>query len=251
MSRSFVSVRFAVPAFIAALLVAPAAPASATGAARFVAPTRSDSGSCTRSAPCGSLQRAYRLAAPGQTVKLAGGTYSDTSLPQDATKRTADDVVIEPAAGATPTFAAPLHIGARNVELRGLQLQDTLQIDATAQNLTLRGLNIRNFQIFSNGAQAPRNISFIGGSAGPSVDDNNRIGSNGTSTTASPTNILIDGMRIHDFTLSPGSDAHVECLQVWAADGLRSATAAFAIARCSTSSCRSCRAAQPPHRRTS
>jgi hypothetical protein len=27
-------------------------------------------------------------------------------------------------------------------------------------------------------------------------------------------------MRIHDFTLSPGSDAHMECLQVWAADGL-------------------------------
>ena len=138
----------------------------------------------------------------------------------DPAKRAAEDVVIAAAAGATPTFSAPLHIGAHSVKLRGLQLQDTLHIDATAQNLTLRGLNIKNFEIFSSGAQAPRNISFIGGSAGPAVDDNNRIASSGTSTTASPTNILIDGMRIHDYTLSPGSDAHVECLQVWAADGL-------------------------------
>jgi hypothetical protein len=221
-NRSFAGVRVAVLslATVAALLVGPAVPASASAGERYVAPSGSDSASCTRSAPCGSLERAYRLAVPGQTVRLAGGTYSDTSLRLDPAKRAAQDVVIAPAAGATPRFSAPLHIGAHNVELRGLQLQDTLHIDPTAQNLNLRGLNIKNFEIFSSGGQAPRNISFIGGSAGPSVDDNNRIASNGTSTTASPTNILIDGMRIHDFTLSPGSDAHVECLQVWAADGL-------------------------------
>jgi hypothetical protein len=216
------SVRFRVPFFVlaAAVLVVLAAPGSAMAGKRFVAPSGSDSATCTSSTPCRSLDRAYRLAAPGQTVELAGGTYADTSLPVDATKSATKDVVFVPAAGAAPRFSGPLHIGARHVELRGLQVQGTVTIDETAQNVTLRGSTMKNFQVFSSGSQAPRNISFIGGSAGPSVDDNNRIASNGTSTTASPTNILIDGMRIHDFTLSPGSSAHVECLQVWAVDGL-------------------------------
>ncbi len=86
--------------------------------------------------------------------------------------------------------------------------------------MTFRNETLKNFQILSSGSQAPTDISFIGGSAGPSVDDNNRIASDGTSTTASPTNVLIDGMRFHDYTLSAGSSAHVECLQVWAANGL-------------------------------
>ena len=218
MKRSIVGVRFVAPVLVVAALLAAAG--SAQAATRFVAPAGSDSATCARSAPCGSLSRAYRAATPGDTVKLADGTYDDTSLPLDTTKDGAKDVVFVPAAGAAPRFSAALHIGARHVELRGMQLQDTLHIDATAQNVTVRGSAIKNFQVFSSGTQAPRNISFIGGSAGPSVDDNNRIASNGTSTTASPTNILIDGMRIHDFTLSPGSDAHVECLQVWAVDGL-------------------------------
>jgi hypothetical protein len=222
MNRSRVNVRFAAPflVIVAALLLGLAAPGSALAGIRYVAPSGSDSATCSRSAPCGSLKRAYRLATPGQTIELAGGTYADTSLPLDSTKRAAKDVVFAAAAGARPRFSAALHIGARHVELRGLELLDTVWIDETAQNVTLRGNTIKNFQVFSSGAQAPHNISFIGGSAGPSVDDNNRIASNGTSTTASPTNILIDSMRIHDFTLSPGSAAHVECLQVWAVNGL-------------------------------
>jgi hypothetical protein len=221
MSRSRANVRFAAPFFvIVSVLLGLAAPSSAVAGIRYVAPSGSESATCTRSAPCGSLNRAYRLASPGQTIEIAGGTYADTSLPLDSTKTAAKDVVFAAAAGARPRFSAALHIGARHVELRGMQLSETVWIDETAQNVTLRGNTMKNFQVFSSGTQAPRNISFIGGSAGPSVDDNNRIASNGTSTTASPTNILIDGMRIHDFTLSAGSAAHVECLQVWAVDGL-------------------------------
>ena len=175
MKRSIVGVRFAAPVLVVAALLAAAAPAQA--ATRFVAPAGSESASCTRSAPCGSLSRAYRAAAPGDTVQLADGTYDDTSLPLDTTKEAAQDVVFKPAAGATPRFSDALRVRARNVELRGMQLQDTLHIDASAQNVTVRESAIKNFQVFSSGTQAPRNISFIGGSAGPSVDDNNRIAS--------------------------------------------------------------------------
>src|SRR5688500_5768868 len=54
-----------------------AAGAKATGVHLFLSPKGSDSGKCTRAAPCRSLQRAYRVARPGQIVELAGGAYGD------------------------------------------------------------------------------------------------------------------------------------------------------------------------------
>jgi hypothetical protein len=186
----------------------------------YLSPSGSDSASCAQAAPCRSLNRAYREADAGQTVEVAAGTYADTSLAIDSAKTATQDVVFVPAAGASPSFSSTLHIEARHVELRGMRFQRTLWVDETAQDVTLRSNTYRNFQVFSSGTQAPRDISFIGGSAGPAADDNNRIASNGPSTTASPTNILIDRVEFHDYMASPGSDAHVECLQVWAADGL-------------------------------
>ncbi len=184
----------------------------------FVSPSGSDSASCSQVAPCRSLARAYGVAASGATVQLANGTYSDTTLPVDSSKGSSN-VVFTAAPGATPTFSSTLHVQARHVELSGLKFA-TLWVDATAQNDVLRNDTYKNFEVISSGAQAPTNISFIGGSAGPAADENNIIGSNGTSTTASPTNILIKGVHIHDYTLTPGSGAHVDCLQVWAANGL-------------------------------
>jgi hypothetical protein len=184
----------------------------------FVSPSGSDSAGCSQGAPCRSLARAYSVAQSGDTVQLADGSYSDTTLPLDGSKGTSD-VVFVAAPGATPTFTSTLHVQARHVELSGLKFA-TLWVDASAQNDTLRNNTYKNFEVISSGTQAPTNISFIGGSAGPAADENNIIGSNGTSTTASPTNILIRGMHIHDYTLTPGSGAHVDCLQVWAANGL-------------------------------
>ena len=48
-----------------------------------------------------------------------------------------------------------------------MRFQGTLWIDETAQDVTLRSNTYKNFQVFSSGTQAPRDISFIGGSAGP------------------------------------------------------------------------------------
>jgi hypothetical protein len=185
-----------------------------------MSPSGVDTAACTQAAPCKTLARTYRLATAGMTVELAAGSYADSSLPLDASKTSLSDVLFAPAAGASVTFSGTLHIYARHAELRGMRFTNSVWVDSTAQDVTLRGDTLKNFQILSSGAEAPRDISFIGGSMGPSADENNRIASNGTSTTASPTNILIDGVNIHDYTLSPGSSAHVECLQVWAADGL-------------------------------
>src|SRR5919109_4094429 len=80
------------------------APASALAADLFVAPSGSDAGSCTASAPCRSFDRAYRVAAPGQTVEVAGGSYGGQSLGADASKTSTADVTFASASGATVTL---------------------------------------------------------------------------------------------------------------------------------------------------
>ncbi|HSS42858.1 MAG TPA: right-handed parallel beta-helix repeat-containing protein [Solirubrobacterales bacterium] len=189
-------------------------------AALYLSPSGSDSNACTSAKPCKTLNRAYRLAAPGQTVELAAGTYADTSLPVDSSKTSAADVLFRPAAGATVTFSQQLHVSAQHLELRGMRFSAKLWIEASAADVTMRNDTLKNFDLYSSGTQSSHDISFIGGSVGPSADENSRIASNGPSTTASPERILIEGVNFHDFTVSPGSEAHVECLQVWAVDGL-------------------------------
>ncbi|HXR61901.1 MAG TPA: choice-of-anchor Q domain-containing protein, partial [Solirubrobacterales bacterium] len=162
----------------------------------------------------------YKLAQPGDAIEMAAGTYGDTALSFDSAKTSDQDVLFRPAAGATVTISPQFHVHARHLELRGLRFTSKLWIESSAADVTLRDNTLKNFDLYSSGTQSSREISFIGGSVGPSADENSRIASNGTSTSASPEDILIDGVDFHDFTLSPGSDAHVECLQVWAVDGL-------------------------------
>jgi hypothetical protein len=138
----------------------------------------------------------------------------------DAANTSLVDVVFAPATGAVVTLANAVHLSARHLELRRMRFAAALTVDAGAQDLTLRDNTLKRFDIISSGARAPRDISLIGGSVGPAVNLSSRIASDGTSTTASPTNIVIDRVSFHDFTASAGSGAHVECLQVWAADGL-------------------------------
>ncbi len=198
----------------------PVSETPSTTADLYLSPSGSDAASCSAANPCHSLNRAYKLAQPGQTVEVAAGSYSDTSLSLDSSKTSNTDVLIRPAAGAAVTFTSQLHISARHLELRGMRFSSKLWIEASAVDVTLRNDTLKNFDLYSDGKQSSENISFIGGSIGPSANENSRIASNGTSTTASPKNILIEGVDFHDFTVTPGSEAHVECLQVWAVDGL-------------------------------
>jgi chitodextrinase len=194
--------------------------ACSTGTANvFVSPSGSDSNACTQSAPCRSFQRAYQDAQPGDVVQVAGGTYSDTDLNLDSSKTSSTDVIFQPAAGATVRLSNRLTIRARHLEIRNMTMEYTLW--ATAADVTMRNIRVPGtWTIFSDGSQAPTDISIIGGDVGPSADSNDIIGANGPAATVSPRNILIDGVSFHDFTLSPGSSAHVECLQVWAVNGL-------------------------------
>src|SRR5438093_13535104 len=61
--------------------------ASRARLALFVSPSGSDRKACTEAAPCRSFERAYRLARPGQTVKLAAGTYGGEEQQLDGPRK--------------------------------------------------------------------------------------------------------------------------------------------------------------------
>jgi hypothetical protein len=188
----------------------------------FLAPSGSDSASCAQGAPCKTLAHAYSVAKGGETVKLAAGTYTDSSLPLTSGKTAASPVLFEPNAGAAVKFSKMLTVQAHGVELKGFTFERELYFGENAEGDVARNNALHNFEIVANGTKAPKNISIIGGTAGPVADssdnENNLIATNGPETTAVPSKITIEGVLIHEYT-KVGS-AHVDCLQIWAGNEL-------------------------------
>ena len=153
-------------------------------------------------------------------MQLAAGTYTDTSLPLTSGKTAADPVIFEPASGAGVKFSKELNVEAHGVELKGLKFERELYFGENAEGDTARGDALHNFEIISSGSKAPKNISIIGGTAGPVADssdnENNLIATNGPETTAVPTKITIEKVLIHEYTKV--GEAHVDCLQIWGAN---------------------------------
>jgi hypothetical protein len=191
-------------------------PGSAAGTL-YLSPSGSDSAACTQSAPCKTLAHAYSVAKAGEKVVLAAGTYTDTSLPLTSGKTAADPVVFEPANGAAVKFSKEVRAEAHGAELKGFKFEKPLYFGENAEGDTSRDNALHNFEIVSGGTKAPKDISIIGGTAGPVADagdnENNLIATNGPETTAVPTKITVEGVLIHEYTKV--GEAHVDCLQIW------------------------------------
>ena len=186
----------------------------------YLSPTGSDTAACTKTAPCRSLNRAYFTAKPGQVVELAAGTYPEQErIGVDSTKLSGTDVVFRPAAGAAVSLPE-LTVAGSHLELRGMQIAGWTTWDS-ADDVTFRDMKSGFFFIRSS-----KNISVIGGEVGPGNDFDSQV-SPGSGSAPVPTNILINGVFFHDWRLTPGSDAHVECLQIGEVDGLTIANSRF------------------------
>ena len=82
------------------MLVMPVSTAS--GALRRVSTLGSDTSTCTVLAPCKTLNRAYRVSAPGDVVEVEAGVYGAQTIQDDPTKNgVVAPVVIAPAIGGT------------------------------------------------------------------------------------------------------------------------------------------------------
>lgn len=203
--------------------------AAAHATTYYVATTGSDSNTCSSSAKCLTLSRAYSVAAGGDTIEVAGGTYSSQSLPKRSIGTSV--VTFVPAAGAKVTLGG-LTIRASYVELKDITLSSTgaltigdmSQADTTyTTNVTIRNMSGQSMFIVG------QNISMYGGSWGgfnacnASVEDIADVYPacpNGTCQMASKY-ITFDGVTFHDVG-DNGNQCngakHVDCLQFLAGE---------------------------------
>jgi hypothetical protein len=175
----------------------------------YLSPTGSDSGRCTKGAPCKSFARAYDLARPGQTVLLAAGSYDgQQEVERDADKTSARDVLFRPVKGARVVVEA-LDVYGSHVEFRGLRIERDFYVKCGADDVTLRSSKAGLFFI-----RSATNVRILGTEFGPS-DTISQIGHTAECQRA-PRGIVLDRVYMHDFT-NPDPDKHMECLTVQAA----------------------------------
>lgn len=189
---------------------APAAQGAAqpTPPTRFVSPTGDDTASCTRNAPCLSLDRAYDVARPGEVVEIADGTYGEQLI---TGTKAAPCVKLQPAKGAHVTLQY-LRVDADRLEVRDLAIATDLGVYSESDFATLRNMNL-GARLYIAG---PRDLKIIGGDVGPFVDGPSWVTAENGKV---PQRVLIQGVHFHDFTISaPGM--HSECMLVIAGDGL-------------------------------
>jgi hypothetical protein len=225
-----------------------------------VAPQGSDSGTCTEQAPCGSFDRAYQVASPGDVVEVAGGTYRDQRFGYDSSKTSQDDVVFRPAAGAqvvtgeldfggrpSPSPASHITVDGQGRWTSGPVFFFLHESNRPASDITLENLKLaRDSGVFIHGADhvTLRNVEI-----GPSccgTDGMNLDPDDVGDVHRDVTNLLLDHVTIHDIvrlcaqdkTAPPdcqdAPDAHTDCIQGWTGVNVTIRNSRFL--NCSTSS---------------
>lgn len=159
---------------------------------------------------------------------MAGGVYGAQRLVFDASKTSPDDVVFQPAPGATvvvrgftsgSSFSAG--DGAKHFTVKGIQIvgddgrQTHLVAFAGTNDMTLIDIDASNFYL--NGV---KNVLVKGGDWGPclnfrdnwSIDRCSNSKIDGNSAPYGNENVTIDGAYFHDYRILLGSGAHFECV---------------------------------------
>jgi hypothetical protein len=206
--------------FLLALVALAVVPILASGACAagkpsaadlFVATNGSDSGRCTRNAPCASMLRAYTVAKAGNVVEIASGTYGDQEI-SGSRNRTGDPVVFRPAAGATVALGGILFDNASRAELRDLRMSHWYM--RYSSNVVFANVTTRFFFIRSSD-----HISILGGSVGGIQDGTSPTIGNFAGKPPS-SEILVDGVLFHDVGRQENRAAHIECLFLQEAVGV-------------------------------
>jgi chitodextrinase len=159
---------------LAFALLAPSAHAKTLN----VSPTGSDSATCTATAPCKSFARAYAVAAAGDVVEVADGTYSR----QDVTGGT-----------KAVTFR-----GGRDVVVR--------QIWNRSSNVVYDGINVDAGGVKTSGAAfelGGSNVTVKNARVGNVVDEKGML--------ATGANLTVDNVTFHDAVYRT-QGVHMECL---------------------------------------
>jgi chitodextrinase len=192
--------------------------ACSTGAQVFVAPGGSDSNPCTASAPCLSWNHAYQVAAPGQVVQIAAGTYAGQTIAVDSSMSSAtQDITFVTAPGATVTLTGDLQILGSHVHIVGPIATDQhhkLLIDSIPSPQRTHNVTVENFSGEDFVIGPASYVTVKGGSFGPSVgcqdtgEYENKISASNNLPGVAPDHITIDGVTIHDQTTVNSVSCH-------------------------------------------
>jgi hypothetical protein len=140
-------------------------------------------------------------------VEVAAGVYGSQTVPVDASKTSATDVVIQPAAGATVTLGG-LDVRGSHAEVRGMK---TGFVDIEGSNIA--DITVRNgggSGVFIGGGTSQ--VRIIGGSYGAGSPNVAPVKIQGS---PAPSDITFDGVIFHDAVRTDPA-AHLEC--IYAAD---------------------------------
>jgi hypothetical protein len=193
----------------------------------FISPSGSDSNACTEAKPCQTMNRAYELAAAGETVRLLTGSYPEQRLEGDGAKPSGSHVVFAPASGASVKFTGAIDVLASHITIENMSVLDVtignVEADEEKPNptdITLLNLTGRNFEIAS-----ATHITVEGGSWGPATacaeaytgsyeGDNNAIRQ--PIEDQAPEDILINETVIHNVQSDNFNECHIEGLAIFA-----------------------------------
>ena len=214
-------------AIVVAIVVAMVVLGSGGSAATvFVSGAGSDRNPCTREEPCASFDRAYRGAAPGEIVEVAGGVYPEQDIVADGRARGSDRVVFRPAKGAKVRVsglrlgndsegAGPVGLTIERVTVaKPSGRQGTVVALGGTRDVVLEDIDAASFYL--NGVA---DFTISGGDWGPCRTTGNEQtdGCGNSKIDANPANrnITIEDAVFHDYRITPGSGAHFECLIVF------------------------------------
>ena len=190
----------------------------------YVTKTGSDSNSCTQISPCATFNRAFAVAAGGDTVQVAGGSYSAQNISGSAKSST---VTFQPVAGATVTLGG-LSVQTSFVEVDNMTSTggcDSEPADggnpSAATHNTFRGMSCQTWFIIG------QDILVKGGNVGPYDACTGNGPEDGVdiwqASGIGSTRITFDGVTIHDISDhgnecagTSRSGSHVDCMQILA-----------------------------------
>lgn len=190
----------------------------------YVAANGSDGNPCTAAAPCATFERAYLLAKPGQTVKVAAGSYPGQSLTFDQAKAGQSDRVTFVASGAS--LSSLTVDGAQHVLLTGLTVTGRLAIRANTVakinartkpatdvevrnadlrevllrnvvNVTVRDTRIGGYDVSTSGLGVPKVGAYLPDAGQPAMPSKN---------------VVFERVVFHDIIRTQKGTTHAECL---------------------------------------
>jgi hypothetical protein len=205
----------------------------------YVSASGADSRQCTQSAPCKTFDRAYRVAAPGDTVLVQSGSYPDQRIDNDPAKSgercdgynvpvdVSGCVTFQPDAGASVTWAGGgITIIGNGVRLVGFDMGsggvainpgNVCRLPVT-RGVILDGLKSAGTGIYPLVIDAAAYVADLNGNwqadGGAAIAHSCYNGG-----WVEPTHLRFDHGWYHDVVQhTVGSSEHIECIHIDAAD---------------------------------